>query len=141
MTQSALLLILALLPTGAVPLLAQSPSPSSRAQPGTATAKPNPLSETQALSLLSTRIERDAVYAPMPLACMSLVVEGRSPASFEISVREKHGGRCAGDPATAPVLDRFKIDRASGAIGVYDVLEADWYSWAEFKKHRSGEGQ
>jgi hypothetical protein len=141
MTQSALLLILALLPAGEAALSAQSPSTAKPAQPGTATAKPNPVTEAQALTLLSTRIEKDAVYAPMPLACMSLVVEGRSPASFEIAVREKHGGRCGGDPAMAPVLDRFKIDRASGAIGVYDVLEADWYSWAEFKKHRTGAGQ
>jgi hypothetical protein len=39
------------------------------------------------------------------------------------------------------VLDRVKVDRTSGAITVYDVLEQDYYSWAEFKMHRSGQGQ
>jgi hypothetical protein len=100
-----------------------------------------PLSETQALTLLSNAIERDAVYAPMARACMTFVVEVRAEAAFEIAVREKHGGRCGGDPATAPVLDRFRVDRATAAITVWDILEQDWYAWAEFKRHRDGLGQ
>jgi hypothetical protein len=141
MTRPTSLVLLVLLAAAGAAFAAQSPAPPKTPGPATATSRPNAVSETQAVSLLTTRIEKDAVYAPMALACLSLVVEGRSSASFEIAVREKHGGRCGGDPQTSPVLDRFKVDRASGAIGVYDVLEADWYSWAEFKKHRSGQGQ
>jgi hypothetical protein len=137
MRTSSLIPALLLVSLSAGPLAATQEKPARQA-PAPRFA---PLSEQQAVSRLSSAIEQDGVYAPMALACMSFVVEERTPESFGIAVREKHGGRCGGDPKTAPVLDRMKVDRTSGAISVYDLLEDEYYSWAEFRKHRSGQGQ
>ena len=70
----------------------------------------------------------------LPLSCLKFdiqeeVFEGKDI----ISVREKHGGRCNGDPNTSPRLFSIGIERISGAVwsdqkstsGQFEKLKAD----------------
>lgn len=89
-----------------------------------------PLDEAGAVSRLQQELKRSADYRTHG-DCLSLLVEESEPAFFGIAVYEKHGDGCPGDPATLPVLDRFQVDVATGALRRYDVVEdryADWVS-------------
>lgn len=55
--------------------------------------------------------------------CLLFLIEESTPQRIEVAVHEQHGDGCPGDPATMPVVDRYRIDRASGAIERYDVAE------------------
>jgi hypothetical protein len=53
-------------------------------------------------------------------SCVTLIpshVNGR----VEVEAREKHGGKCPGDPATAPTIGRYRVS-ASGDVTSYDVV-------------------
>lgn len=58
--------------------------------------------------------------------CLLFLIEESTPQRIEVAVHEQHGDGCPGDPATMPVLDRYRIDRASGAIERYDVAEDEY---------------
>lgn len=85
----------------------------------------------QALQRLATRLQRDKVYAD---ACNAFVLEGDADdaddGSFDIAVRERHGGGCPGDPQTSPVRDRFRVGR-DGAIRWYDPIEGEFVDYAQ----------
>ena len=53
----------------------------------------------------------------LPVECLTFLAdETPGPGSLRIEVREKHGGKCGGDPATSPRLFTVEVDRKSGRI-------------------------
>ncbi|WP_257385570.1 hypothetical protein [Tahibacter caeni] len=87
-----------------------------------------PLGEAGVVDRLQQQLKRSADYR-VHGDCLSLLVEEKEPAFFGIAVYEKHGDGCPGDPATMPVLDRFQVDVATGALRRYDVLEDRYADW------------
>jgi hypothetical protein len=64
----------------------------------------------QALSVLGDRIRQDDLYqGRFAFECLSFSLEGQSDSGYDISIREKHGGTCPGDPNTAPLVDQFRV--------------------------------
>lgn len=53
-------------------------------------------------------------------ACFSYFVDAETATHVEITVRERHGGRCPGDPATSPIRDRYRVMLRGGTIQRYD---------------------
>lgn len=87
-----------------------------------------PLDETAAVNRLQQQLKRSTAYR-IHGDCLSLLVEESELAFFGIAVHEKHGDGCPGDPATSPVVDRFRVDVATGAIRRYDVVEDGYTDW------------
>ena len=91
----------------------------------------NGMTEDAALDLLVRTIQRDNIYAKrISLNCVSYVTEETTRTYFEIALREKHEGKCGGDPDTSPVIDRYRVNRASGKIELYDAPADRWQSYA-----------
>ena len=91
----------------------------------------NGMTEAAALDLLVRTIQHDNIYAKrISLNCVSYVTEETTRTYFEIALREKHEGKCGGDPDTSPVIDRYRVNRASGKIELYDAPADRWQSYA-----------
>lgn len=90
------------------------------------------LDEAGAVNRLQQELKRSADYRAHG-NCLSLLVEESEPAFFGIAVYEKHGDGCPGDPATMPVLDRFQVDAATGALRRYDAVEDRYADWVPDK--------
>jgi hypothetical protein len=85
------------------------------------------LTEDAALNLLLDTLKHDRVYAKrISLDCISFETEETTRTYFEIAVREKHDAKCGGDPETSPVIDRYRINRASGKIEWNDAVNEAW---------------
>ena len=96
-----------------------------------------PLSEARALHLLEARIQQDGLYRDWTtMECLTFAVEGRDRGHFDFAIREEHGGSCPGDPATAPVVDRFRLDRRSHRIQWYDAVDDEWMPYKAVMKAR-----
>ncbi|HWU52776.1 MAG TPA: hypothetical protein VN153_08165 [Tahibacter sp.] len=108
--------------------LAAVPTALAAALAFAACAAAAPLDEAGAVNRLQQQLQRSADYRSHG-ECLSLLVEEREPAFFGIAVYEKHGDGCPGDPATMPVLDRFRVDLATGALRRYDVVEDRYADW------------
>lgn len=83
----------------------------------------------QALDLVMASVQTHQLL-PMPLECVSLIAEETDAASpdYHIGVYEKHNEKCGGDPATAPKLMQFQINKLSGE------LCTDSVEWAKKQK-------
>lgn len=142
------------------PPAAPQQAPATAAAPATAPAAghaPAPaFDETQALDMLEKRLAADHVYADAQClqyaaetdaepvaddaaAAPSATAEPAASAStaIDFAVREKHGDGCPGDPQTAPVRDRYRVER-SGAILWYDVAEGDFVGYAQRARANAG---
>jgi hypothetical protein len=89
------------------------------------------LTEQQALDILAAQIQKDKLYdswAPN-LSCLLFFTEEKTKDHFNIAIREKHGGQCAGDPNTSPIVDRFRVDRLTGKIQWYDPVDGDLHPY------------
>ena len=87
----------------------------------------HPLSEDAALSLLLRTLKHDRVYARrISLDCITFVTEEKTDAYFQFVLRENHTAPCSGDPETSPVVDRYRIYRASGKIEWLEPVEGNW---------------
>jgi hypothetical protein len=94
------------------------------------------LSEDAALNLLLRTLTRDHVYAKrISLDCVTFDTEETTRTYFQVAVREKHNAKCAGDPELSPVIDRYRINRASGRIEWNDAVKDTWepYDRAKIK--------
>ncbi len=60
------------------------------------------------------------------IECLQFMTEQQDEKQTEIAMREKHGDGCPGDPATSPVIDRFRIEKSSGTILRYDVADDEY---------------
>jgi hypothetical protein len=96
-----------------------------------------PLTEKQALDVLTSLLLKDRVYekwAPN-LSCLLFVTDKKAEGYFEFTIHEKHGGKCPGDPSTAPRVDSFRVSRTTREIQWYD-LEGDLQPYGAFLKSR-----
>ena len=86
-----------------------------------------PLSEDAALNLLLQTIKRDNVYAKrISLDCVTFAADETTRIYFEIVLRENHNAKCGGDPDTTPIVDRYRVNRASGKIEWLDRVADNW---------------
>ena len=85
------------------------------------------LTEDAALNSLLHTLERDHVYAKrISLDCVTFDTEETTRIYFQVALREKHNTKCGGDPDTSPVIDRYRVNRASEKIEWYDAVNDSW---------------
>jgi hypothetical protein len=85
------------------------------------------LSEDAALRLLLRTLKHDRVYAHrISLDCITFGTGEKTDAYFQFVLREDHTAPCGGDPETGPVVDRYRIYRASGNIEWLEPAENNW---------------
>lgn len=94
---------------------------------GQAGPRSHPLGENAALDLLERTLKRDHVYANrISLDCVTYGTEETTDAYFQFVLRENHNGKCGGDPAISPVVDRYRVYRRSGKIEWLEQIEDKW---------------
>ena len=101
------------------------------------------LTERQALDVLIARIKMDKVYeswAPN-LSCLLFLTEEKAKNYFDFAIREKHGDGCPGDPNTAPIVDRFRVNRVTKNIQWYDPVEDELRPYKTMLKLRQKQGR
>ena len=85
------------------------------------------LNEDAALSLLLRTIKRDHVYAKrISLDCVTFNTEETAEEYFQFVLKENHTQKCDGDPDVSPVVDRYRVYRASGKIEWYKAVNDSW---------------
>ena len=84
-----------------------------------------PRADDAAIARLRQAMAQDARYtATWPkLRCLDFMVEATTQAGRDIAVMERHGNGCTGDPATAPVVDRFRVPAGKAPVLLYDPVE------------------
>ena len=88
------------------------------------------LSEDAAVDLLFQTLKRDHVYDKrISLDCVTSSTDEITRTYYEFALHEKHNAKCGGDPETNPVVDRYRVRRASGEIERYDVVNDIWLSY------------
>jgi hypothetical protein len=89
--------------------------------------KTHSLNEQAALNLLLRTLKHDQVYAKrISLDCVTFDTEEKRDAYFQFALRENHTAKCGGDPDTAPVIDRYRVSRASRKIEWLNAVEDNW---------------
>lgn len=97
----------------------------------------NQLTEQQALDILVSQIQRDKLYDSWTtLSCLSFMTEEKTKDHFDFAIFEKHGGQCAGDPNTSPIVDRFRVDRLTKKIQWYEPVEGEFLPYRAVLKAR-----
>ena len=87
----------------------------------------HPLTEDAAVNLLLRTLAHDRVYAHrISLDCVRFDTEETTIAYFQFVLREDHTGKCGGDPETSPVVDRYRVYRASGKIEWLEPVQNNW---------------
>jgi len=90
----------------------------------------HPLTEDAALNLLLRMIKEDHVYDKrISLDCVTFDTEETTRIYFQIALREKHNTKCGGDPDLSPVIDRYRVNRSSGKIELYDAAADRWHDY------------
>jgi hypothetical protein len=100
------------------------------------TARDHPLDENAALALLERTLKHDGIYTHrISLDCVTYGTEEKTAAYFQFVLRENHTAECGGDPETSPVVDRYRVYRASGKIEWLEKIEGNWqpYNPAKIK--------
>jgi len=86
---------------------------------------------------LAQRVSRANLFASWAQPqCLRYALEVCSAEFVDIAIRETHGGPCDGDPATAPVVDRFRVYRSSERIDWYDVTRDEMLAFEAICSHR-----
>ncbi len=96
------------------------------------------LTEQQALDILAARLLKDKLYdswAPN-LSCLLFFTEEKTNDYFDFALRERHGGECPGNPNTAPVVDRFRVNRLTKIIQWYEPTEGEFVPYKAVLKSR-----
>lgn len=102
-----------------------------------AEAQKKTLSETDALEFLVQKVKSDSLYSAWTkIECLSFFVEETTESHFDIAVREKHGAKCPGDPNTAPIVDRFRVLRATKKILWHNITEDEYGNYDPKKIRR-----
>ena len=97
----------------------------------------NPMSESDALELLSQAIKRDSLYSAWTkMECLRFFMEETTEKYFEFAIREKHEGTCPGDPITQPIVDRFQVYRSTKKILWYDVVNDEYVAYKHVLEYR-----
>jgi len=89
--------------------------------------KSHPLDEDAALNVLLSALKRDHVYDKrISFNCVTFDTEETTRIYFQVALREKHDKKCGGDPDIAPVIDRYRVNRASGKMEWYNPTEDNY---------------
>jgi len=97
----------------------------------------NLLDEENALNVLVSQIQKDKLYDGWTnLACLSFITEENTKRYFDFAIHEKHGGKCPGDPSTAPVVDRFRVNRMAHKIEWFEPTEGELKPYRAVLKFR-----
>jgi hypothetical protein len=105
--------------------------------PSSAYSQPGKLDKTAAGKLLVQKVENDSLYASWTtIQCLRFILEGSTSLHFDFAIRERHDGKCPGDPAVDPIVDRFRIDRGTGRILWYDP-DGNYVPYARVKQSRT----
>ena len=98
--------------------------------PAQAADRSKHLSEDAALNLLLQKLKHDHVYDKrISLDCVTSSTDEITRTYYEFALHEKHNAKCGGDPETNPVVDRYRVRRASGEIELYDAINDRWNSY------------
>jgi hypothetical protein len=90
--------------------------------------------ENEAIDLVRKQIDTDKLYEWSKQGkCLVYFVETTTDKNYDIAVREKHGDSCEGDPKTSPLVDRFRIDRATGKLTWYYLEDGDYVDCSTMK--------
>ncbi len=73
--------------------------------------------------------QSDHLYSWINNQCLSFIVKERTESYFSIAIRENHNAECPGDPATAPIVDRFRIFRITEQILWWNVVSNQYESY------------
>lgn len=85
------------------------------------------LNEDAALNVLIKTIKHDHIYDKrISLDCVTFDTEETTRIYFQVALREKHDKKCGGDPDTSPVIDRYRVGKASGRIEWYNPTEDNY---------------
>ena len=88
------------------------------------TPAPDPDATTKALVNI---VKTDKKYTDWAkIECLQFIVNEQNDKHTDIEMREKHGNGCPGDPDISPVVDRFRIEKATGTILRYQVIEDEY---------------
>lgn len=83
------------------------------------------------------QIQKDKLYDSWTtLSCLLFFTEEKTKDHFDFAIREKHGGQCAGDPNTSPIVDRFRVDRLTKNIQWYEPVEGEFLPYRVVLKAR-----
>jgi hypothetical protein len=90
-------------------------------------SKTHSLNEDAALNLLLRTLKHDQVYAKrISLDCVTFDTEEKTDAYFQFALRENHTAKCGGDPDPTPVIDCYRVSRASRKIEWLNAVEDNW---------------
>lgn len=79
-----------------------------------------------AADLLQAKVRSPKLYAWTKPECLRFQVEQCDAQQVDIAVRELHNESCGGDPATAPVVDRFRVQRLTQTIEWYHAAKGEY---------------
>jgi len=97
----------------------------------------NLLDEENALKALVSQIQKDKLYDSWTnLACLTFITEENTKRHFDFAIHEKHSGKCPGDPNTAPVVDRFRVNRLTHKIEWFEPTEGGLKPYSAVLKFR-----
>lgn len=65
--------------------------------------------------------------------CLRFFIEDCNGKIANIAVRERHDETCGGDPATEPVVDRFRLHKKGKRIEWYSAAEGEYLPFDELK--------
>ncbi len=92
----------------------------------------------KAVSRLMQRVQREHLYTRWTTPqCLDFEIEDCTAHRVDIVIREQHDQKCGGDPDTSPVVDRFRVNKPTGTIQWYDVVNDDYLPFA--KVHSVGQ--
>ncbi|MBI5656734.1 MAG: hypothetical protein HZC44_07920 [Geobacter sp.] len=95
----------------------------------------NLLDEEHALDVMVSQIQKDKLYDSWTSTdCLSFITEEKTKIYFDFAIHEKHGGACPGDPGTAPVVDRFRVNRSTHKIQWLEPAEGKYLSYGAVLK-------
>jgi hypothetical protein len=95
------------------------------------------LTEQQAQDILMGRVQKDKLYNSWTtLSCLQFLIEEKTKDYFDFAIREKHSGKCPGDPNTSPTVDRFRVNRLTKKIQWYEPVEGDFLPYNTVLKVR-----
>ena len=91
-------------------------------------------SANQAIQIVGKQVSLDKIYARPD--CLIFMEEESKPTFYGIVVRAKQGGKCPGDPAIAPLIDRFRVN-VDGSIFWHDPVNDAYMPYEQFKQQEN----
>lgn len=87
--------------------------------------------ETKALRVLQSKIRSNALYQWTKEQCLLFITETCNGHTVEIAVRENHTALCNGDPATIPIVDRFRVHTRSQKVEWYYAADGEYVNFSK----------